>query len=220
MFVEHVAAEARGNGVDELIAAQDAANVGIVEDVLGSGQAQSRSGDRHRKVGGSGFLAVVNLAAAIENIGEHVAEFGVAIAVHRAEVAGQRPQPCRRNRLRLFPTARKPQARILLSTRQSFRSAAAQSCRVKTAQRLVEGGDIADLRMIGEQRNDVAAFAEHILGKSLQRFLRPNFDEDARTRVVERAQTLYELHGRSHLLGENVQHLRHNIRPGWDKTRR
>ena len=33
--------------------------------------------------------------------------------------------------------------------------------------------------MIGEERNHVAAIAEHFLGKSLQRFLRSDFDENA-----------------------------------------
>ena len=39
VFVEHGAAEARGDRIDELIAPQNAADVGIIEDVLGSGQA-------------------------------------------------------------------------------------------------------------------------------------------------------------------------------------
>ena len=50
VLVEHGAAEARGDEIDELIAAQDAGDVGVIEDVLGSGQAQSRSGDDDRLV--------------------------------------------------------------------------------------------------------------------------------------------------------------------------
>ena len=72
-----------GIDIDELIAAQDAADVGIIEDVLGSGQAQRRSGDHHRGAVGDAILAVVDLVAAIENIGEQTAEFVVAIAVRR-----------------------------------------------------------------------------------------------------------------------------------------
>ena len=53
----------------------------------------------------------------------------------------------------------------------------------KAAQRLVEGRDIAELGMIGEQRNHIALVAEHILGKSLQCLLRPHFHEDARAGV-------------------------------------
>ena len=49
MLVEHGLAQARGNEIDELIAAQDAGKVGIIEDVLGSGQAQSRACDDDRK---------------------------------------------------------------------------------------------------------------------------------------------------------------------------
>ena len=45
MFVEHVLPEPGRNGADELIAAQDALDIAIVEDVLGTGQAQRRSGN-------------------------------------------------------------------------------------------------------------------------------------------------------------------------------
>jgi hypothetical protein len=68
--------------------------------------------------------------------------------------------------------------------------------------------------MIGEQRYDVAVAAEHILGKSLQGFLRSDFDEHARSRVVERAQALDELHRRGHLFCEQIDHLGRNVRPG------
>ena len=39
VFVEHALTEARGNQIDKLIALQNAADVAIIEDVLGSGQA-------------------------------------------------------------------------------------------------------------------------------------------------------------------------------------
>ena len=39
VFVHHSAAKADGDGVNELIAAQDAADVAIIKDVLGAGQA-------------------------------------------------------------------------------------------------------------------------------------------------------------------------------------
>ena len=62
--------------------------------------------------------------------------------------------------------------------------------------------------MIGEKRNHISALAENILDKSLQRFLRSDFHEDARACIVQRAQALHELHWRCDLLRENVQHLR------------
>ena len=89
----------------------------------------------------------------------------------------------------------------------------AQSRRIEAAQRLIEGRDIADFGMIGEERNHVAALAEHIFGKSLQRLLRSDFHENARAGIVQRAQALHELHGRSDLPRQNVQHLRHDVRP-------
>ena len=64
VLVQHVLAEVRWNGADELIAAQDAFDVAIVEDVLGSRQAQRRSGDAHLETRGGRLLAVVNLPAA------------------------------------------------------------------------------------------------------------------------------------------------------------
>ena len=55
--------------------------------------------------------------------------------------------------------------------------------------------------------------AEHILGKSLQRLLRSNFNKHASAGIVQRAQALNKLHRRSDLLRENVEHLRHDVRP-------
>ena len=54
--------------------------------------------------------------------------------------------------------------------------------------------------MIGEQRNYIAAIAEHVFGESLQGLLRPNLDKHAGARVVESGQALYELHRRRDLL--------------------
>ena len=88
-----------------------------------------------------------------------------------------------------------------------------KSRRIKSAQGLVEGDDIPDLRMIGKQRDHIAVAAEHILGKSLQRFFRSNFNKHASAGIVQRAQALNKLHRRSNLLRENVQHLRHDVRP-------
>src|ERR1700746_2312672 len=68
--------------------------------------------------------------------------------------------------------------------------------------------------MIGKKRKHIAAVSEDILGKSLQRFLRSNFHKDPRASVVERAQSLDELHGGSDLFGQEIQHLRDNVRPG------
>ena len=40
--------------------------------------------------------------------------------------------------------------------------------------------------MIREQRNDVTAVAEHVLGKALQSFLRSNLNKHASARIIER----------------------------------
>ena len=47
--------------------------------MLGSGQAQGCAGDDDWIFGRSRFLAAVNLPAALKDVGEEVAEFGVVI---------------------------------------------------------------------------------------------------------------------------------------------
>ena len=78
MLVEHGAAEARGNGFNELVAAQDAGDIGVVEDALSAGQAQGGAGDDNG-FGQRGMLAVVNGIAALEGIGKNAAEREVAV---------------------------------------------------------------------------------------------------------------------------------------------
>ena len=87
------------------------------------------------------------------------------------------------------------------------------SRRIESAQRLVERWNITNLGMIGEKRDYIAAFAQHVFGESLQRFLGSDLNKDSRTRFVQRAQPFDELHGRCHLLRKNVQHLRHDPCP-------
>ncbi len=96
---------------------------------------------------------------------------------------------------------------------RGFRGPATQSRRIKATQRLIERGDIADLRMVGEKRDHIAALAEHIFSKSLQCFFRTDFHEDSRPRLIERAQALDELHRSGDLFGQDVQHLGHDVRP-------
>ena len=61
--------------------------------------------------------------------------------------------------------------------------------------------------MVGEQREDVVVGgAEHVLDEAVQRLLRPDLDEDPRAGVVERVQSLDELHGRGHLAAQDVEH--------------
>src|ERR1019366_3124753 len=84
VFVHHVLAEVRGDGADELIAAQDALDIAIVEDALGSREAQRSSCDPHRDTGRGRLLAVVDLPARpFESLGEHTAKFVVPITSRR-----------------------------------------------------------------------------------------------------------------------------------------
>src|ERR1019366_8843418 len=189
----------------------------IVEDALGSRQAQRRSGDAHLETGGGGLLAMVNLpAGSFQSLGEQTTKVVVPIAVRgvrrRRDGGGD---SCRQRHwfgvVRWSGDCRLRGYRFGWNLDRSFSQSAAQSRRIHGAQRLIERRNVADLGMIREQRDHIAAFAEHFLGKSLQRLLRPDFDKDARPGIVERVQALYELHRRSYLQREQVQHLGNNL---------
>ncbi len=79
VLVEHGLAQARGDEIDELIAAQNAGEIGVVENVVGSGQAQGSAGDDDGNIVRGRVLAAMDLPAALENLGKEVAEFGVVI---------------------------------------------------------------------------------------------------------------------------------------------
>ena len=79
--------------------------------------------------------------------------------------------------------------------------------RVQAAERGVERRDVAELRVVGEQREDVGVRAEHVVGEALQRLLRPDLDEYPRPRVVQGPQALDPLDGRRDLAAQHVEHL-------------
>src|ERR1039458_2756792 len=192
VLVQHALAEARWDGADELITAQDAFDVAIVEDALSPRQTQRRAGDAHLKTGGGGLLAVVNLpAGSFQSLGEQATKFVVPITVRRdrrrRDGGGSN---CRQRHwfgvVRWSGDCRLRERRFRWNLDRSFSQSAAQSSGIHGAQRLVERRNVADFGMIREQRNHIAAFAEHFLSKSLQRLLRPDFNIDASPSIVER----------------------------------
>ncbi len=71
-----------GIAADELIAAQDALDIAIVENVFGSGQAQRRSGNHHRGVSRNRLLSVGDLpAVALQTFRKQTTEFVIRIAM-------------------------------------------------------------------------------------------------------------------------------------------
>ena len=239
-LVDHRRAEPLRDQVDELLAAQDPADVLVVEHPLDAGQPEGGAGDgdrggahgtrRRRRAGPGGGrcrrAAGVQLHAAIEHVGEHAAQFLVARGGHggprsRGRTGGGGGRRGGRDRRgdsgargrrgggdggggchglggdglggdRSARVDRRPQA---------------QPGRVQAAQRLVERHDVAGLRMVGEQREDVVVLgAEHLLDEAVQGFLGPDLDEHAGARVVQRAQALDELHRLGDLPAEDLQH--------------
>ena len=87
-----------------------------------------------------------------------------------------------------------------------------QSRGIKSAQRQVHRGGLADSRMIGEQRNDAFALAQDVFHKTVQNSLGTHFDKEARAGGVERVESFDELHRRRNLLPQKADHLRNHAR--------
>jgi len=58
--------------------------------------------------------------------------------------------------------------------------------RVQAAERLVEGGELADLGMVGEEGDEPVAPAEDVVDEPLERLLRADLDEGAHALAPER----------------------------------
>ena len=70
---------------------------------------------------------------------------------------------------------------------------------VEAAEGLVKAGDLAGLRVVGEERNHIWLAANHIVNEALERLFRATLDKDPTALGVERLQTLHPLHRRGDL---------------------
>ena len=163
VLVEHGAPEACGNGVNELIAAQDAGNVVVIENVFRSGQAQGSSSYHYGKLGWGLLLTRVELLGALENVGEHATEFHIAITIDWRRRSGWSGGSGNR-----FPhfymrsgngCGTHGLCHNLVTT--------SQPRGVEAAQCLIEGRNVTKFRVIGKKRDHLTAIAEHVLGEAL-----------------------------------------------------
>ena len=76
MLVEDGLAQAARDDVDQLLAVQEAGEIGVVEDARPAGQAEAGAGDHDRLTLASrrARAAVVDRAGAVEEVGEEMAE--------------------------------------------------------------------------------------------------------------------------------------------------
>ena len=79
--------------------------------------------------------------------------------------------------------------------------------RVQAAERLVERGELADLRMIREERDEPVAPAEDVVDEPLERLLRADLDERPHALAPERLEAADPLHRRGDLRDEHVADL-------------
>ena len=239
--VDHAAAHLGRHRADELLAREDAADVGVVEDALHARQAERGTGDHQRLgvvagahrggrrchvQGAGGGIEAVQPQPLLQHAGEQPAELNDAVVAgeradrggHRGHRGGschprarrsggrQRDGRARHRRARRRDSSARRRSRTGAG-RSSRRRREAEPGRPQAAQRLVEGRDVALLRVIGEQREHVVVGAEHVLDEAMQRALGPDLDVDARPGVVQGAQPLDELHRRRDLAAEDLDHL-------------
>ena len=184
VLVEHPPAEPRRDGADELLAGEEPADVRVVEDVLGAGQAEGRAGDDDGAIGGGVLDVPAGRAAGL---------CGDA-ALDRCRGDRCRGDRCRGDRCR--------------GDRCRGLGRRSEAGRVQSAQRLVERHDVAGLRVVGEQGDSVVVRAhDDVLGEPVQGLLRAELDEHPCAGVVEGVEALDELHRRGHLAAEDVEDL-------------
>ena len=176
--VDHRAAQPVRDGVDELLALEDASDVPVVEDPLDAGQAERRAGHHHRFAnrgrrsagrdgkGGAGL----GVQTALDHVDEEAAQLGVPVGGNCGPSA-----PNRRGVDRAVDFGRGVRG-------CGGKRGEPEPGRVQPAQRLVERGDIARFRVVGEQGQHIVA--EDVLDEAVQRLLGADLDEDAGTRRV------------------------------------
>ena len=178
VFLRHRLAETVGYDVDELFTMQYPADVFVVEYPLRARQAERCTAD-HDGLGRARGIARQHLLAAFHELVEQLPEL-------ICRVVGRRGGG--RYRCRLDVGRRHGHGL------RHF-AAGAMTRRVQSAERLVERRHRTGLRMVDEQRHDIALVAQHAVDEAFQRLLGADFDEYADARVVQFFQPVYELDG-------------------------
>ncbi len=188
-----------GDDVDELLAVEDPREVVLVEDLLGSRQAERGARDHDGlAVGGalSGAAAVAQeLAAPLERVGEDAAE--------REEGGVRRARGARRRGFEHRDGRRRGGGGRRRGGGLGRRGRRAEAGGVEAAERDVERRQVAALRMVRVEVQRLIV-AEHVAREALQRALGARLDEHAGALVPERVQAGDELHRRGDLPAEEV----------------
>ncbi len=214
VLVEDRAPEARRDQIDEALAVENSSDVGVVEDPLDAWQAEGRAGDHHgfrRTLGGAAAIAAVHLPAAFQHLGEHPSQI---FELARGCCARGRWRRSEDRRRRAWWRARGHGARSAcdLDGARFARASHAQPRGVEAAQRLVEADAIAELGVVGVERERLRTVGEHVVDEARQRALRANLHEEPNPRCVERLEPLHELHRGGDLTGQDVEHPGHRVR--------
>ena len=200
--------------VDELLPVQDPLQVLVVEHLRHPRQTQGRAGDddrfgpdRGRGVGGA---TTRDLQALLQYAGEEVPELDVGVSgqgVGGQGVGGHgASRRWDRDRWRARAGGGGSGRVELRSGGPHVGRAGSQAGGPQAAQRRVDRGHVAVLRVVGEQGEHVVVLVQDVLDEAVQRLLRPDLDEDPRPGFVQRPQAADELHGGGDLTPEQVDH--------------
>ena len=220
---DHQAAEALGDKVNQLVAAQDALDIiGGHHRLFGAGQTEAGAADHHRtggrriavEVGWRGGRGVGACPNSLERLNQQCAERieirrrPVAVrATHRRLLHGRNLRSLTANRNAGgtdLHRGRRRNRRGQSRCRHDHRFLGTWPGGKQAAERLVKTGDLARLRMVREERHHVGLAAQHIIHKTLERLLRAALDEDPAALTIERLQTFHPLHRRGDLQFQDV----------------
>ncbi len=218
VLLHHGLAQPHGNGLDEHIPAQHALDVGIVEHAVDSRQSQRSAGNAYVHRSLRPLAAGINLESPVEEFGKQPAEFHVPVGCGLngtrgfSSSFGRIGRHGRRGRgsLRLWRRYRFPDFHCGRFCLLFCENAYAQTRGIQTAKREIEGGRLADPRVVGKQSDHAFAFAQNILNKAVEDSLGTQFDKDAHSGIIQSVEPLHELDRGIHLPSQQAYHLRHD----------
>ncbi len=212
---------------DESVPSQDPLDIGVVENLRGSGQAEggTRDADFDRGCGCGAASAGVDLQPPFHEFGEEPPEFRIAVRSRGGCGAARRRFGAARGKRRQRGRGRRDRSPVPLRLRSRshgrflrgyswgrlpVRRPESQAGSIQAAEGEVERFRLTDPGVVREQGDHVLAVAQHVLDEPVQDAFGADFDKNAGAGVVERVEPLDELHGGGHLPAQQLDHLRHD----------
>ncbi len=216
VLLDHLPAQLFRNRADEDVPAQHPLHVFVAEDAVHAREAEGGARDAHvdrRLLRLSG--PAVNRHPAIQEFREQPAQFHDAARLRRRLHGRRSARRLRRHDGRFRPQRRHRRRRGDDRLRRLHRGNLPdpQPRGIKPAQGQVQGGRLADSRVVGEEREHPLPVAQYVLHETVEDAFGPHLHEDAGAGVIEGVESLDELDRGGDLSPQQVDHLRDHPRP-------